>query len=1027
MSQQQKEIGTLVVVVLKAQHLHQPSFYKQNPYAQASFSGLTKRTKVDPKGGQHPVWDDELRFPVLADAGKDKVNRILEVSCYKSEQRGDDVLLGKGTVDIEETLKTGEFDGMQSTSQSNDLSQLTEIALMSLDWVPLETSAGARGKLYLEMTFYANSPPPLTHRPSKLSPSDRLARPAAYFTQGQQSKPKSPSPIASSPPGRSPAAGERKPSQPPPTDGSTIPPSLIPARGPQSQVSRQAPPNGGTTSVAAVKHRDDSLPPLPDNASSDVGSVKNPGLPTTLHPGGHSGSRPMPPQNRNRVISMGRPPPEILPDQLHRRTLSDAPTLHAVVPFSQSQTRTQSYSPEITSMTRARAGLTPSIFVEESGEYHPPLAFPTPSNPPSGPAQDPELRGVYAAGDYDSFTYGPPGPVYVQPNSPAYIPVTTQGYPRTLSPSQRPMPLQSPHTPLGQPQQLYDACPPTSPPPSHHQQYTQYPSGSSISQPLPPPQPYSQLYSTQPQQQQPLYPPQPQQHLPPQQPYLPPQPQQHQYLPPSVQQLQYYSQPLPYAQTPHPPQVPQSYQQHQHPGLPPSSQSSVAPQQQPLLYSQPTPQPQQPYFAVPPPPPSIQSQTPQPYTAQPPHQPQSYFSPPPPPPPPPPLLYSQGGQGPSIPLSAAQPSQTPVPTPPVPPPTSSPQSVAPVTPLLQPSVSTPLLSQAVPNTAPAASTKEVVRQEQVKEGRNAAESVVVAEAGIVPQKGEVGGTLEDVARNQTTQEQSKKVVEENRGQLEQLKGTEEQSVCEEKECKQQMEEDQQRREAEQRRQEELRRQEEELEERKKQEEEEQRKREDEEHRRREDEERRRREVEEFRKKEEEECRRREEERQRHRKQEEERIQREREEAERRREAAEEAVAERRWQEELARIRARAEQEAADAAFARAQMEADEAERRRQDEADLVLVRQAQEDAEREERLAQEKRRQEEADMEVARREQDHEEELERKREGERRKKMEEADRELARRLDMELNQGAESSSNGRDQSQQKRAVRSGRH
>lgn len=117
---QQKEIGTLVVVVLKAQHLHQPSFYKQNPYAQATLSGLKRRTKTAPKGGQHPVWDDELRFPVLADTGKDKANRILDITCYKDEQRGEDVLLGKGTVDIEETLKTGEFDGTHLTFSLNN-------------------------------------------------------------------------------------------------------------------------------------------------------------------------------------------------------------------------------------------------------------------------------------------------------------------------------------------------------------------------------------------------------------------------------------------------------------------------------------------------------------------------------------------------------------------------------------------------------------------------------------------------------------------------------------------------------------------------------------------------------------------------------------------------------------------------------------------------------------------------------------------------------------------------------------------
>ncbi|KAH7925481.1 hypothetical protein BV22DRAFT_995360, partial [Leucogyrophana mollusca] len=155
-----KELGTLVVVVLKARHLHQPSFYKQDPYAQVAFNGLTKRSKVDPKGGQHPVWDDELRFPVLVDPSEK--NRTIEVSCWKEEPRGEDKLLGQGKVDISETLKTGEFD----------------------DWVQLETSGGARGEVYLEMTFYAAAPPPLTRRPSKLSPSDRLSRPQGKHPQG---------------------------------------------------------------------------------------------------------------------------------------------------------------------------------------------------------------------------------------------------------------------------------------------------------------------------------------------------------------------------------------------------------------------------------------------------------------------------------------------------------------------------------------------------------------------------------------------------------------------------------------------------------------------------------------------------------------------------------------------------------------------------------------------------------------------------------------------------------------------------
>ena len=67
-----------------------------------------KKTPVDVKGGQHPVWDSELRFAVPK-AVSDK-SRNIEVSCFAKERRNDD-RLGKGTVDITETLKAGEFDG----------------------------------------------------------------------------------------------------------------------------------------------------------------------------------------------------------------------------------------------------------------------------------------------------------------------------------------------------------------------------------------------------------------------------------------------------------------------------------------------------------------------------------------------------------------------------------------------------------------------------------------------------------------------------------------------------------------------------------------------------------------------------------------------------------------------------------------------------------------------------------------------------------------------------------------------------
>jgi hypothetical protein len=167
-----KELGTLVIVVLKGQHLiDNHTFYKQDPYVKLSLSGATKQTPVDPKGGQHPVWDAELRFPISKDPSKS--NRTLTISVF-SEEKKEDELLGEGTVEIADTLKSGEFDGA-----SHFLSPQVDAGSTSrIDWVPLSLKGTQRGDVYLEMTFFAAGPAPLNRRPSKFTnPAERLARP----------------------------------------------------------------------------------------------------------------------------------------------------------------------------------------------------------------------------------------------------------------------------------------------------------------------------------------------------------------------------------------------------------------------------------------------------------------------------------------------------------------------------------------------------------------------------------------------------------------------------------------------------------------------------------------------------------------------------------------------------------------------------------------------------------------------------------------------------------------------------------
>ncbi|KAI7938591.1 hypothetical protein MJO28_014170 [Puccinia striiformis f. sp. tritici] len=160
-------LGTLIVVVLKARNLpNKQRIGKQDPYATCTYLSHRKRTKTDKRGGQHPVWDDELRFdiydnpkdamasasvsttatggivpvkstaPPIGSAGSAGVKE-LRVAVFADDPR-DPNLIGEGKVDLTETLKKGEFD----------------------DWVTVTNKGKYQGEVYLEMTFYSAKPPP---------------------------------------------------------------------------------------------------------------------------------------------------------------------------------------------------------------------------------------------------------------------------------------------------------------------------------------------------------------------------------------------------------------------------------------------------------------------------------------------------------------------------------------------------------------------------------------------------------------------------------------------------------------------------------------------------------------------------------------------------------------------------------------------------------------------------------------------------------------------------------------------------
>jgi hypothetical protein len=183
-----REIGTLIIVVLKANHLpNKRHIGKQDPYCAVTFNGQTRRTKAIKKGGQHPEWDEEVRFQVYEDdqdapparlgdgtppplpPKNDKITSIkggmmMKVACYADDAREPD-LIGEGMVDLTEVISKGESD----------------------EWYTLTYKDRFAGKVYLEMTLYSNEPePPKKKKASTLQPSGEYVGPGEFVAEGGQ-------------------------------------------------------------------------------------------------------------------------------------------------------------------------------------------------------------------------------------------------------------------------------------------------------------------------------------------------------------------------------------------------------------------------------------------------------------------------------------------------------------------------------------------------------------------------------------------------------------------------------------------------------------------------------------------------------------------------------------------------------------------------------------------------------------------------------------------------------------------------
>ncbi|GBC00695.1 hypothetical protein RclHR1_03940021 [Rhizophagus clarus] len=105
---------------------------KGDPFVAFHLDGDSKRTKAEKRGGQHPKWDEEVRFNVMKNTSKK-----MKIQVFNDDKR-EPVLIGDSTIDLSEVLDKTEWDA----------------------WHEVNFRSKYAGEVSLEMTFYYDEPPP---------------------------------------------------------------------------------------------------------------------------------------------------------------------------------------------------------------------------------------------------------------------------------------------------------------------------------------------------------------------------------------------------------------------------------------------------------------------------------------------------------------------------------------------------------------------------------------------------------------------------------------------------------------------------------------------------------------------------------------------------------------------------------------------------------------------------------------------------------------------------------------------------
>ncbi|KAK0453150.1 hypothetical protein EV421DRAFT_1897174 [Armillaria borealis] len=658
-----REIGTLIVVIVKANHLtNKRHIGKQDPYCSVEFEGRKGRTKTIKRGGQHPEWDEELRFAVFEDVEdelartadrtpsppakngssplrksttKFKAKKVIKLAVYADDAREPE-LVGEALVDLTTVLTKGEQDECYTLMYKERFA----------------------GQVYLELTFYSNEAPPA--KKTKPKPKDKnYAGPGEFV--GESSAPNG----QGAPPGRIVSMSVLPNHHRRQSDSISSVSSMRPSSS-LAQLDLYNPPyerQRRLTSTSSVVNdfgnlalsdskRRESFPP--------VASVSGPGIygPRGPFPQHSSSLPPEPaygyePSISDSVSTYSSIPPSTLPPQPGLPYPAHAPYQqpYEVTPtpsFSKPMMRPRYSVPTSSSgfmPLSSHSRVLPSHPSEPSG-FAPPLAhtpvstlytgnhFPPQQSYTPMPPQTPALMPLptssssssildgplpYPGTTQYSYPYAPAPPTpLAQPYMPHLLPQTPHpplqqsytGYPMTPAPSQEPIPASSSLStsqgpgsrPLPQPQQPPQVLPP--PPPVNQPQYSAYSPSQASSVMFPPTNGYQPVPPPPPPPLQNNSPPRsPRSYMEAPQPVGPPPP-----LPPPVSQYEPHA-PRRRASLPTPPGQGQQQQQPQRGALPipppPPPPGDYHQNSHPLPIPPPPPSnfgpPAQPYVPGPPP------------------------------------------------------------------------------------------------------------------------------------------------------------------------------------------------------------------------------------------------------------------------------------------------------------------------------------------------------------------------------------------------------------------------------------------